>query len=122
MNNKGQILIIFVIMLPILLIILSIAIDLGLLYVDKRNMDNNLKDAVTYYLNHKEDYLIEENTKTLLNKNIKNLDNIEINDNEFYVEITITKKMNSFTSLFLRKDDIVVTYKGLKTTNEVIKG
>ena len=66
MNNKGQILIIFVIMLPILLIILSIAIDLGLLYVDKRNMDNNLKDAVTYYLNHKEDYLIEENTKTLL--------------------------------------------------------
>ena len=122
MNNKGQILIIFVIMLPILLIILSIAIDLGLLYVDKRNMDNNLKDAVIYYLNHKEDYLIEENTKTLLNKNIKNLDNIEINDNEFYVEITITKKRNSFTSLFLRKDDIVVTYKGLKTTNEVIKG
>ena len=42
MNNKGQTLVTFIIILPILLIILALVVDLGFIYIEKRNIDNNV--------------------------------------------------------------------------------
>lgn len=120
MNNKGQVLVSFIIILPIILILFTLVVDLGLLYVDKRNISNNVKDAVEYYLKNKEDLNVEENTKKLLNKNISDIE-ININNNEEFVEITVIKKQNRL-SIVSNNDEITITYKGIKDTNKIIKG
>lgn len=119
MNNRGQTLAIFVIFIPIILILLTLIIDLGLLYIEKRSINNNTKDAVEYYLNNIESSNVLDNTKKLLNKNLDDV-NITINDTDTYVEITVSKRWNS---LSIKSDeDISITYKGIKDSNKIIKG
>ena len=86
MNNKGQVLVIFVILLPILLMILGFVVDLGLLSIEKRKISNNTYDAVEYYLESND----KDKTINLLNDNLDGVD-IKINDSEDYVEITVKK-------------------------------
>ena len=121
MNNKGQTLVIFVIILPILLIMLTLVIDLGLLYIEKRNIDNNVYDGVLYYLENIEENNIKDKTYKLLNKNIKD-SNIFIDEEENYVEITVSKGRKSLYSIISNSTDINVSYKGLKENKKIIKG
>lgn len=113
MNNKGQVLVIFVVMLPIFLIILALVVDLGLMSLEKRNISNNTIYAVEYYLESND----EEKTKELLKENIDNIEVIIV-DNNSYVEITVRKDYKGL----LRKEDVIVTYKGIKEDKSIIKG
>ena len=53
MNSKGQVLVMFIIILPVLLIIFTLVAELGLSYIEKRNISSNTYDAVEYYLKDK---------------------------------------------------------------------
>ena len=121
MNNKGQTLVTFIIILPILLIILALVIDLGFLYMEKRNIDNNVYDSVEYYLNNISDKKIEEKTKKMLNKNIDDIDKIIILEKEDYIEINVSKDIKNIYSI-LKHTEINITYKGIKESKEIIKG
>lgn len=122
MNNRGQSLVVFIIILPILLIIFTLVIDLGFMYIEKRSMDNNCYDAVEYYLENinKED--IDKKVNNLLNENIKNIDEILINDTEKYVEISIKKNRKSIYSIISNNTEIKIVYKGIKEDKRIIKG
>jgi len=122
MNNKGQTLVIFVIVLPILLMMLTLIIDLGFLYIEKRNISNNVSDAVEYYLDNSNDTDIENKVTKLLNKNIKNIEDININNNLEYVEINVSKTRKSLYSIISHDTDINITYIGYKDSKKIIKG
>ena len=114
MNNKGQVLVIFVVMLPIILIVLALVVDLGLMSLEKRNISNNTMEAIEYYLESND----REKTKKLLNENIDDIE-ISIIDNNSYVEITVKKNYKGL----LRKEDVIeITYKGIKEDKSIIKG
>ena len=117
MNNKGQVLVIFVVMLPIFLIILALVVDLGLMSLEKRNISNNVKGAVEYYLESNDG----EKTKKLLNKNIDDIE-VTIVDNNSYVEITVKKNYKGLYNIIKNEEKIIVTYKGMKEDKSVIKG
>ena len=118
MNNKGQVLVIFIIIIPILLLLVTLVVDLGLLYKEKQSISNNIKNALEYYLDSKDSNALE-NMKELLNQNIKE-SKIDIKDEEEYIEITVSKKWNS---LSIKKDEeIIITYKCIKNSKEIIKG
>lgn len=121
MNNKGQTLVIFIVVLPILLLLLTIVIDLGFLYIEKRSIDNDTYDAVLYYLENKNIVDIESKTKNLLNSNIENCE-IKINDNDNFIEITVSKEYKGLYSIISKDTSIEVTYKGIKENNKIIKG
>ena len=121
MNNKGQVLVIFIILMPIFLILLTLVVDLGMLYIEKRNISNNLTDAVEYYLENKNDINIEQNTKDLLNKNLSDIE-IETNNTNEYIEITVTKKHKSIYTYITKDNYIKITYKGFKDSKKIIKG
>lgn len=121
MNNKGQVLVIFIILMPILIILLTLVVDLGILYIEKRNISNNTQDAIEYYLENKNDINIEQDTKALLNKNLSDKE-IEINDTNESIEITVTKKHKSIYTFITKNNDIKITYKGFKDSNKIIKG
>ena len=122
MNNKGQTLVVFVIILPIILMIFTLIIDLGFLYIEKRNIDNNVYDSVEYYLDNIDDINIKIKVKELLNKNIKNIDDIFINENNEYIEIRVLKTRKSIYSIITNETKIDIVYKGFKEDKKIIKG
>ena len=50
MNNRGQTLVMFILMLPLLLIVLCLVVDIGMLSLEKKKLENTLKDAIYYEL------------------------------------------------------------------------
>lgn len=121
MNNKGQALVIFVIILPILLMVFTLIIDLGFLYIEKRNISNNVYDSVEYYLENIDDEDIDKDVEKLLNKNIKDI-KININETDEYVEIKVSKVRKSLYSIISHDTNINIIYKGIKNSKKIIKG
>ena len=54
MNNKGQALVEFVIILPIFMMLLFIVIDFGIIFNTKINLENNSDDIITLINNGKD--------------------------------------------------------------------
>ena len=89
MNNKGQTLVIFVVVLPLLLLIIASVIDINLMYSEKNKLDNLNMMVTSYGLDNISENNIEEKTRILINKNDKEIKikNITIEENK------ITKKI-----------------------------
>ena len=120
MNNKGQTLVIFVILLPIFLLLLAFVVDYGFLSIEKRRIDNNTYDAVGYYLENISDDKVEEKTRDLLESNLENIE-INITDNDDFIVIEVKSNYkNLFSSV--TGGNIIIKYKGIKTSKEIIKG
>ena len=120
-NNKGQVLVVFVILLPIFLLILTGLIDLALLNLEVKKLNSNTHDALEYYLDNYEEEDVLENTKTLLNKNMKNIE-ININDSNDKVIIKVEKNYKSIYSVISKKEHLISKYIGDKETKKIIKG
>ncbi len=117
MNNKGQVLPIFVILFPIIILIVTYIVDIGLMYTEKRKIENTTYDAINYYF-EKQD---TEKTLNILKRNIKNGEfNIKVEDN--YIIINVNKKHKGIYSVININKDINVTYKGNLTNRRIIKG
>ena len=117
MNNKGQVLVLFVIILPIFLIMISFVIDLGLLAIEKRKLDNSTYDAIEYYLEESD----KAKTIKLLENNLSDV-KININDYDEYVLIIVKKDYKSLYTIISNNKEIKVVYKGIKNSKEIIKG
>lgn len=120
MNNKGQTLVIFVIILPILLLVLALVVDLGLLSIEKRKIDNNTYDALEYYLDNIDNDDIKDKTYKLLESNLDDIE-ISISATNEYVEITVNKKYKGLLNI-IYDNNITIKYIGNKENNEIIKG
>lgn len=94
-NNKGQALVEFVIILPIIMMIIFIVIDFSNVFYQKNNLENVLNDVVTYKTGGKSDSYIDKKLD----------DNISVSyerDNTNLV-IKVTKKVKlitPFSSMF----------------------
>lgn len=122
MNSRGQTLVMFVIILPILLIMLTLIIDLGFMYIEKRNIENNVYDSTKYYLDNMDEKDIDIKVSKLLNKNIKDIDKLTIKEENDYVEIKVSKVRKSIYSIITNNIEINVNYKGYKESKRIIKG
>ena len=122
MNNKGQTLVLFVIILPIILIVFTLVIDLGLLHIDKRNIENNVVSSIEYYFSDKSDEKFETKITDMLNKNILDIDKIYINNTSEYLEIKVIKNSKRLYKLLTDNSQITVTYRGYKENKKIIKG
>ena len=121
MNNKGQVLVIFVVILPILLMILGLIVDLGLFALEKRKIDNNVYDAVDYYLDNIDNENVKINTAKLLESNLDDI-KIDIIDENDYIEIIATKDYKSIYTIISNNQNISIKYRGIKEAKEIIKG
>ena len=115
MNNKGQTLVLFVFLIPIILLIFLFIIDYGIVSYNKSRAITNIKDAITYALKHKDSNTLENDIKQLLNKNIDNINklDIKIDDN---IEITVYIDENYFLNL---NKTIKLSYIGTIIDNEI---
>ena len=112
MNNRGQTLVMFILMLPLLLIVLCLVVDIGML-----SLENTLKDAIYYELNNQEtdSNMIKNRLTNTLSKNINNIKikKVEITDNKV-ITVSISKEYKGIFTKILKSNlfDITLTYKG----------
>lgn len=120
MNSKGQVLVVFIIILSILSLMLTFVIDYGLMSVEKRKISNNTYDALQYYLENIDDKQVYDKTIKLLESN---LDDVQINivDNNDYIEIEVNSNYKSLIGR-ITNNDLIIKYKGIKDSKEIIKG
>lgn len=89
-NKKGQALVEFVLIIPILIMVLCAVIDLSFIFYNKSHLEGVLNDSVTYVLNGKTSTEIKE----LIDDTSINL-SLDINEN--LVTIKLTKDVDLIT-------------------------
>ena len=121
LNNKGQSLVLFILIIPILFGIMVLVIDMGNVIYYKQDMDNIDKIVIEYGLDNMEDVNVLSDMKKLAKENNKDL-SIEIifNDMEFYVSSSYYVN-GIFSNIFNMKGFLVKSeYKGYKDIDKNI--
>lgn len=121
LNNKGQVLVCFVIMLPILLLAIALIVNLGIYGIEKRKVSNTVKDTIKYGLNHIDDDNVKDTMRDLIIQNIDdiNASDINITTNNSYIKINVTKTEKVLFSGFNNNLQIDVTYSGNISDNGI---
>lgn len=92
MNKKGQALVEFVIILPLLLCIMLSIIDFGIILYNKNRLESRINDVVNMVQNNEDD----KNIKKFINKDDKN-SSYKIVDNEKYKTVKLYTSINIIT-------------------------
>ena len=102
-DNRGQVLVAFVLLIPVILMLLALIVDVGFLYVEKRKTDNVVKDIINYGLDNldlQEGTLQTKLTK-LVNSNLDDVQRLSIQIDADSIEINITiNKQSIFSNVY----------------------
>ena len=89
LNNKGQTLVLFVLMLPIMLCLMVLVFDIGKFFCEKQELNHINQMVVSYGIDHYEDEDLENELMELVLLNRDDLSNIfvEVSDDKVCVEL-----------------------------------
>ena len=112
MNNRGQSLVTFVLVLPILLLILLALYDIGNMVILKNELRNVSYIALDYGINNIDNPNMIEDMKALILKNKSDIDDVNvIKDEDDKIHVSFSDSVNtkiSFSNIF----KIKVSYVG----------
>ncbi len=122
MNNKGQSLISFVLIVPIILLTLFMVYDIGNMVLLKGQLDNINYLTIDYGLDKLDDVDLNNKLTEMINKNKDDIDKIEININDGEIRILLEDKIENKLSLINKFDvlDIKSNYVGYIQDNKKI--
>ena len=93
LNNKGQSLVLFIVLIPIMILIMVLVIDIGNLYYNKKELDNIGYLVTSYGIdNYNEDDVLNKMIK-LANLNDDNLSSVYVNHTN-NIEVNLTKNVS----------------------------
>lgn len=117
MNNKGQTLIIFVILVPIIITMMALVVDVGMLENKVLKTKNIVDVAIKEYFN-KEDVTVISKT---LEENDISTDKLVIKRNDNEVGVNVEYEMSSLFGKIvgLQKYDVKVKRKGIKENGKI---
>ena len=120
MNHKGQVLVLFMLLLPLIFMALALIIDTGLLYMEKRHVDFVVKDVVEYGMENINS-VTEKELYDLIDRNLDLVNKKEIINNNGMLNITVSvEKKSIFSKIFgYEKYQIESTYKGMIEQNKI---
>lgn len=110
MNNKGQTLVLFVLILPIIVFIMLLVIDVSNMFITKQELNNINKIVLNYGLDIIEEENIDSKLEELINKNVLNNEHTIRIDNGI-IEVEIKKNIQG-----------IVTKKKIYEVKSVYKG
>lgn len=111
LNHKGQTLVLFVLLLPVLLMIFGFLIDTGNLYLEKRKLEQTVKRTLQYGIEHIEEENIEETLHKQLLLNLKKFESDQITVVEDRITIEVNKNVESIIGFLTGKQTHTITYK-----------
>lgn len=121
-NSKGQVLTAFIIVIPIIFMLMAVIFDIGLLYIEKRKIDNQLKDTIYYAFNSEDnDNKIENNIISIVKENC-DYDKLIIDKNDNSIKIELKKEYDSLFGFLFKKNkyEIITKYNALKVNDEIV--
>ncbi len=120
LNNKGQTLVMFIVIIPILLSIMVLVIDLGQAFTKKQELNNINKLVIEYGLDNIEKENLESDLTAYITMNAKDLSNVKVTVEDNNINITIKAYINGIISKALDIDgfEIVSEYKGTSNGEE----
>ena len=111
MNNRGQSLVLFVLLIPLVLMILYAVYEIGRMTLLKHELDNINAIALDYGINKINDENIDLEIKELIEKNKNDIDQIDIRilDDKMYIvlEDSLSKRTYLFKNIFIVKSSYV---------------
>lgn len=111
MNNKGQSLVLFVLLIPLILLILFMVYNIGQMTLLRHELDNINVIAINFAIDKIDDEFVINNTRELILKNKDDIDNIEINidNNKIYISLedNVSQNISLFKNIFLVKSSYV---------------
>ena len=102
MNNRGQSLILFVLLIPVVFLILLMVYDIGSMVLLKNELNNINYMVMDYGVSHIEDENIDTTLTDLIIKNKRDASvKIEIIDSKLYIDISdnIDNKLSLFNKI-----------------------
>ena len=116
MNNKGQSLVMFIVILPLILMIVALVVDTGSSIFEKNNINSIIKLSINEYF---EDDLTEEEIIDLIKKNDKTLNDIKVTITDDKINIIVEDKVESiFGRIFnIKLYEIKSEYEGYLEDN-----
>ena len=101
LNNKGQSLVMFICLLPILLLIVLAIVDVSRMVIEKNKLNNINNIAIWYYSNHKEDDDVTERIISLVKRNDEDIINVRIDKdkNTIYLDKKIDSTMGKIIGI-----------------------
>ena len=118
MNNKGQTLIIFVILVPIIITMMALVVDVGMLENKVLKTKNIVDVAIKEYFNKEEDVTVISKT---LEENDISTDKLIIKRTDHEVGVNVEYEMSSLFGKIvgLQKYDVKVKRKGIKENGKI---
>mgnify|MGYP003571262240 CR=1 FL=1 len=107
MNNRGQSLILFVLLVPVILLIMLMVYDIGAMVLLKNELDDINYLALDYGIDHLDDDNIDSELKELIIKNKKDI-NININIDNEKIYIVLSDKISNKLSLINKLDTFLI--------------
>lgn len=122
LNNKGQSLVMFILILPVIILVLVLVVDVGNAIYIKNKLDNVNYLVMDYALNNKNSSNLSEEVITLVNKNMDGISFINIDNESDYIYISITKKISGIISDKVIVSEAISKYKGyIKEDKKIIE-
>lgn len=106
MNNKGQVIVVFMLIMPIFLLLGTYFVDLTYLYYHSNKL-NEINDLVIKEANAKKLSIEQVNEYVKLNDNEVNISTINITNEK--IEITLQKEVKSLFGKIIGKDSYVLS-------------
>lgn len=117
-QNKGQVLVAFLLLLPLLFLLIVSLLDFGFLSIQKRQIESGMHIALHYASENQTSDALEEEVTELLNKNIPGITSLKTIKEDTYFEIEVTCQMRRLLKNTFRNS----TYKVVKRKEYREKG
>ncbi len=100
-NEKGQTLVSFALVLPILVMLFALVIDTGYTYLEEKQLKDGVLIGLKYGMKHHEED-VKDQVRELIVENVDDISilNIYMEENQIKIQAKKPKK-NIFTSMFL---------------------
>ena len=118
MNNKGQSLIAFILLLPVIFVLTTGIWELGNIAYINSKTEEEITSIIKYGLKHIEEENIEEKINTLLDKNIEATKQVTIEENKIIIKIKYNYQ--NLYSKYIKPIEIEKTYIGKKENDKII--
>lgn len=119
MNDKGQSLVIFVILLPVILLLMAGIVDIGNFLVEKNSYENEVKSTINYGMKHLDEENIAQKLNDLLDSNIEGKKQINIENETIKIKVNaITKSL--FSDIIDFDYQIDISYIGYMDNDKII--
>ncbi len=121
MNNKGQTLVVFVILLPLMIMLLSFVANEGFVYIHKRRATNEIKNAIEYRFKIKDNNAIYNKVEKYITKNLKHIDNLNIEIDNNYIKVSVILNIPNLVPsiIFEESYKINLEFEGYKVNDEI---